>query len=71
MVLNYRPANYIGWPIPAFLYATKVQLFSELCKFLSNYFVKIAQKFSLLHYLSFLFFFLWILLDFTKSKEII
>ena len=33
MVLNYRPANYIGWPIPAcnklYYYPTKVQLFLE------------------------------------------
>ena len=46
MVLNYHPANYIGWPIPAFLYGTKVQLFSELCKLFSNYFPKNAKFFS-------------------------
>ena len=45
MVLNYRPANYIGWPIPAFLYGTKVQLFSELCKYFGNYFAE-NQRFK-------------------------
>ena len=54
MVLNYRPANCFGWPIPAFNYGTKVRKIIELCKFLSNYFIKILQNFSLLYYISFL-----------------
>ena len=42
MVLNYRPANYIGWPIPALIitldYNAKVQKISELYNFFGNYF---------------------------------
>ena len=44
MVLNYRPANYIGWPIPALIitldYTTKIQKLSELCNFFGNYFTE-------------------------------
>ena len=36
MVLNYRPANYIGWPIPAFNYGTKVRKIIENTKCFGN-----------------------------------
>lgn len=44
MVLNYRPANYIGWPIPALIitldYTAKIQKLSELSNFFGNYFTE-------------------------------
>ena len=44
MVLNYVVTNYSGSPLPAFYYATKVQLFSETTKHFANYFRFIFNK---------------------------
>ena len=46
MELNYRPANYTGWPVPALfhyflcisLHATKLRKISESCNIFRNYF---------------------------------
>ena len=51
MVLNYRPANYTGWPIPAlllcFIYNAKIQKISELRKYFSRYFIEKCKVFWL------------------------
>ena len=42
MVLTTNPANYIGWPVPAFISflitSAKVQKIIELCKYFGHYF---------------------------------
>lgn len=38
MVLNYYPANYTGWPIPAFYYVAKIQKKSDISKYFCKYF---------------------------------
>ena len=53
MELNYRPANYTGWPVPALyhyflcisLHATKLQKIFESCNIFRNYFIFKMQSF--------------------------
>jgi len=55
MELNYRPANYTGWPVPALyhyflcisLHATKLRKISESCNFFRNYFTSKCKVFSI------------------------
>ena len=45
MILDYRATNYIGWPLPALYYATKILKILELSKYLcKNLFIIFAKN---------------------------
>ena len=46
MVLNYRPANYIGWPIPAFYMVQRYNFFLNYANILAIILLQNAKFFS-------------------------
>ena len=43
MVLNYRPANYIGWPIPAFYMVQRYNFFLNYANILAIILLKMKS----------------------------